>query len=201
MVEGTDGLGGVTIPEPLEAALIRLVEQFGIFRQYAGRKAMSAPTDTVPRRLGGLQVFYPDEATALTASDLRLDKVTLTAKKYACLSELSTELNEDSVLEMISLLVLEMAAAKAEDVNGFLGDGTATYASTTGLAKAIADEIAELIRLSGVLDWLDIRHGLDCRGVEIDSGIAHMTEPNTEGSDELRYITAIDFEIAYKEEI
>ena len=139
MVEGTDGLGGVTIPEPLEAALIRLVEEFGIFRQYAGRKAMAALTDTVPRRIGGLKVFYPDEAAALTRSDLRLDKVTLTAKKYACLSELSTELNEDSVLEMISLLVREMAAAKAEaeDLNGFLGDGTATYASTTGLAAAI----------------------------------------------------------------
>lgn len=140
MVEGTDGLGGVTIPEPLEAALIRLVEEHGIFRMYAGRKAMAAPTDTVPRRLGGLQVFYPDEAGSLTGSDLRLDKVTLTAKKYACLSELSTELNEDSVLDMISLLVAEMAYAKAEaeDTNGFLGDGTPAFASTTGLLAAIS---------------------------------------------------------------
>lgn len=140
MVEGTDSLGGVTIPAPLENALIRIVEEHGIFRMHAGRKTMTALTDTTPRRIGGLKVYYPGEGVALTKSDLRLDKVLLTAKKYACLSELSTELNEDSVLEMVSELVLEMGLAKAEaeDTNGFLGDGTATYGSVTGIVDAIA---------------------------------------------------------------
>lgn len=140
MVEGTDSLGGVTIPEPLENALIRIVEEHGVFRMHAGRKTMASATDTTPRRVGGLKVYYPGEGAALTKSDLRLDKVILTATKYACLSELSTELNEDSVLEMVSELVLEMGLAKAEaeDTNGFLGDGTATYASTTGIVDAIA---------------------------------------------------------------
>lgn len=137
--EGTDNLGGVFVPEPLEAAIIRLVEAHGVFRMYAGRKVMSAPTDTVGRRLGGLRVYYPEEGAALTKSDMRFDKITLTAKKYAVLTELSTELNEDALIDMISLLVDEVAKAKAlaEDTNGFLGDGTGTYAGVTGVHAAI----------------------------------------------------------------
>lgn len=139
MKEGTDSLGGYTVPEPLEAAIISLVETYGIFRQFAGRKPMSAPTDSTPRRIGGLKVYYPDEGVAITKSDLRLGRVKLTATKYACLTEISTELNEDSLLDMISLLVMEMATAKAqaEDTNGFMGDGSAAFASTTGLASAL----------------------------------------------------------------
>jgi len=140
MKEGIDSLGGVTVPDPLSAAIIRIVEETGIFRQFAGRKAMSSPTDTTPRRVGGLKVYYPDEGTALTKSDLVLDKVVLNATKYAVLSEITTELNEDSVLDMVNLLTLEMgyAKAKAEDLNGLMGDGTGAYASVTGVGAAIA---------------------------------------------------------------
>ena len=140
MQEGNDSLGGYLVPEPLENAIIRIVEQFGLMRQLAFRKVMTAKTDKVGRRIGGLKVFYPGEGNTLTRSDLRLDQVSLDATKYACLAEITTELNEDSVIDMISLLTQEMglAIAKAEDTNGLLGDGTAAFASVTGLNAAIA---------------------------------------------------------------
>jgi hypothetical protein len=67
--------------------------------------------------------------------------------------------------------------------------------------RAAADALAELVRLSGVLDWRGVQHGVDARNVEVDSGISHLTEQNTEGSHELRYITEIDFEITFREAV
>ena len=64
-----------------------------------------------------------------------------------------------------------------------------------------ADQISRLVRRSGVLDWIGVRHGVDCRGVIVDSGDSHRTEDNTEGSHELRYITEQDFEVAFIEDI
>lgn len=138
MVEGTESLGGFAVPDPMEAAIIDLTERFGIFRQYATRKPMSSDTLTTPRNIGDLTCSHPDETVAITKSDARGDKVVLTAKKYACLTELSTELNEDSIIDMVNLVVMKFgkAIAKKEDTNGFLGDGTATYASVNGLLTA-----------------------------------------------------------------
>ena len=72
-----------------------------------------------------------------------------------------------------------------------------TFADT----RLSADDIAEKVRLSGILDWVGVQYGVDSRGVQVDTGIFHTTEQNTEGSHELRYISAQDFEISFVEAV
>lgn len=140
MSEGTNSAGGFLVPDPLAAEILRLVESAGVFRQNARVVPMSSDTLAVPRRTAGLTVYYPAEGASITASDLTFAQASISAVKYATISLLSTELNEDSVISMSALLAEEIsyAISVAEDTNGFIGDGTSTYGSITGVASALA---------------------------------------------------------------
>ena len=136
---GTPGAGGYTVPTPLAATIIRLIEEYGVFRRFSRNMPMTAMTLDVPRRTAGLTVYYPGENTAITASDITVDQVNLVAKKYALLNIMSTELAEDAIISWTDLVAEEMAwsIALAEDTNSFLGDGTGTYGGITGIANAL----------------------------------------------------------------
>ncbi len=135
--QGEDGnsSGGYLVFPEFEARLIDLKEQYGVLQRNAYRMPMGSNTLTIPRRCGGITVYYPDEHGEITASAMKFDNITLVAKKYAALTRMSNELSEDSVIAMADILTGEMAYAfsKAEDTNGFIGDGTSTYAGTVGL--------------------------------------------------------------------
>jgi HK97 family phage major capsid protein len=149
MEEGTDTAGGFTVPDPLAATIIELIEQFGVFRANARNVPMTSDTLRVPKLPevpttdrkpdSSLSVYYPDEGAAITPSDLTFEQVSMAAVKYAQLAIWSTELNEDAVISMTDLLARDVARnfAWAEDRNSFLGDGTATYGGITGVMTAL----------------------------------------------------------------
>jgi HK97 family phage major capsid protein len=93
----------------------------------------------VPKRAGGFTAYYVGENTAITANDITFASVSLAAKKLGILTQISSELVEDSAVALADLLSVEMAwkFANEEDKAGFLGDGTATYGGITGLANAL----------------------------------------------------------------
>ena len=140
MSEGSNSAGGFLVPDPLANEIIRLVENAGVFRQNARVVPMSSDTLAVPRRTAGLTVYYPGEGSSITASDLTFAQASISAVKYATISVMSTELNEDSVIGMSALIAKEIAhgIAVAEDTNGFVGDGTSNFGSITGVASALA---------------------------------------------------------------
>jgi HK97 family phage major capsid protein len=149
MEEGTDTLGGFTVPDPLAATIIELFEQFSSFRSNARPWPMTSDTQRVPKlpelpRTEGhpdssLTVVYPDEGAAITPSDLTFEQVSLLARKSAQLALWSTELDEDSLISMTDLLSRDIARNFAWDHDrvSFLGDGTGTYNSVTGVFEAL----------------------------------------------------------------
>jgi HK97 family phage major capsid protein len=139
--EGTDNIGGFLTPTILERMVITLREQYGVFRREAKIVQMGSDVVQIPRRLTGLTVYFPGENTAITESNKTWDQVTLTAKKAAVLTKWSTELDEDAIISMGDDLAGEIAYAFSlkEDQCGFLGDGTATYGTITGITVAIND--------------------------------------------------------------
>jgi HK97 family phage major capsid protein len=138
--EDVDAGGGYLVFPEFEAELINLKEQYGVLQQEANKTAMKSSTLQIPRRAGGTTVYYPEENTQLTASQMQFDKVQLVAKKYAQLALWSSELDEDSVINFMDMLTAEMAYqfARAEDFNGAQGDGTSTYAGVVGFLQALA---------------------------------------------------------------
>jgi HK97 family phage major capsid protein len=139
MTEGVDSKGGVLLPDQYEPMLIRLVNDYGVARRECGQKVMTSDTLTCPRRTGGFTTYYPAEGGTITASDMTLDSVKLTAKKLACLGRFSAELNEDSLLNIGNELSIEgaLSIASAEDSATFIGDGTSTYGRIVGIKSAL----------------------------------------------------------------
>lgn len=132
---------GVFVPEPMLNTIIELREQYGSLRPNAMRVTMTSDTLSIPRWVSGLTVYYPGENTDITTSKTSHNMVSLTARKYAALAVYPVELVNDAVISFADLFAHEVAEAfaKAEDTNGFLGDGTSTYGGTTGILTKLND--------------------------------------------------------------
>jgi len=139
MTEGTGASGGFAVPPEFSAQLIRNVEQYGVLERNAMRVPMARDTMIWPKRTGGLTVYYPDEGTAPTASDVSLGQVQLIARKWMTLTYVSSELDEDAVISIAELIAFEFsqAIAYAQDNNGFNGTGTSTYGRIDGLLNKV----------------------------------------------------------------
>ena len=138
---GDNSKGGYLVPELLEARVIRLVEDYGVFRRDSRKMPMGVGGSiSVPRRAGGYTAYFVAENAEGTDSDLTFDQIQLEAKKLMVLSRWSSELPEDAVVQLGDLITQELAYAFAnkEDECGFNGDGTSTYGGIVGADNALA---------------------------------------------------------------
>jgi HK97 family phage major capsid protein len=138
---GDNSKGGYLVPEETASAIIRLVEQYGVFRQNVGTVfPVSSGSLRVPKRAGGFTVYHPGENQEITDSDASFSMVELTPHKAAVLTKLSSELNEDALPLLADFLTQEFAYAFAvdEDNAGFNGDGTQAFNRVVGLKNALA---------------------------------------------------------------
>jgi HK97 family phage major capsid protein len=106
---------------------IRNVEQYGMFRQNAMVWPMGAETVYIPRRTGGVSVYWVGEAQAGSYTDPSWDLLTMIAKKAMVLHQFSSELAEDenAAISLADLVMFEfsLAWAQEEDRIGLLGNG------------------------------------------------------------------------------
>lgn len=139
--ESVNTAGGFVVPTEMEDAIIDLRETYGVARQECRVHVMTSDHTTIPRRTGGVTAYFIGETTAITESDKSWDQVELTAKKLGALTRMSTDLAEDSVINIADDLAGEMAYAFAvkEDQCLFDGDGTSTYGGMVGLRPKMID--------------------------------------------------------------
>lgn len=68
--------------------------------------------------------------------------------------------------------------------------------------RLVADQLAETIRLCGILDLArETLSGVVVQGVVIDAGIRHHIEGPDEGDHQRRYVTSQDYQIAFNEDV
>jgi HK97 family phage major capsid protein len=151
-VEGINSAGGYLVPDIFENDLIDLREKYGVFRPLAKRRPMTSDTSSRPRRRGGLTTYYIGEGATITESDKQWDRVKVTAKKLATLTKISSEINEDSTVDLGDDLAKEIAYAfaLAEDDAGFNGDGTSTYGGITGIRTALTNLSNTIANIAGL---------------------------------------------------
>ena len=155
--ENVNTTGGYLVPDEVDADLIDLREQFGVFRRFARRSPMSSDTKSRRRRTGGLTAYFVGEAAQGTESTKSWDTVSLTAKKLMILSTITNELREDAVVDIGDDLSGEIAYAFAEkeDDCGFNGDGTSTYGGIVGVRNALRNLSATRADISGLFVGAD----------------------------------------------
>lgn len=136
----TNSLGGYSVPDQFETAIIDLREERGVARRSLRLRAMASDVLVVPRRTSGVTAYFIAENAEITASDKGWDAVQLVARKLAVLCKYSSELNEDSILSIADDLAGEIgyAFADKEDECLFNGDGTSTYGGIVGLKSGTA---------------------------------------------------------------
>jgi HK97 family phage major capsid protein len=140
--EGVGSTGGVIVPYDLAKAILDLRDGYGAFRRRARIVTMAADSTSVVRHgAGGIAAVFFGENTAATETQATLDQINLTAKKAGVLVRTSTELEEDSVSEIVDFLANEIAWAFAakEDDCAFNGDGTSTYGGMRGVGTLVLD--------------------------------------------------------------
>jgi len=123
MEGGTDNIGGATVPDIMSSTLLKLVQEYGAFPKHARNVPMGSDVMTIPQNQGGITVSAEGEADSIDEANDTWAKVTLTAAKYACLTRMSSELAEDSIISIIDDVVDSHARAHALkiDTEGFAG--------------------------------------------------------------------------------
>lgn len=139
--EGIGSSGGFIVPPELARAILDLRENYGAFRRRARIVPMASDSTSVPRRSGGVGAFFMAENTASTETQATVDDLNLTAKKIGSLIRISSELEQDSVVDVVDFVANEIAYAFAakEDDCAFNGDGTSTYGKMFGLSALALD--------------------------------------------------------------
>jgi len=139
MGEGTLAGGGALVMTENIPTLIALQEKYGVYRRNTQVYPMASDYAIAPKLSSSLTVYCPGEGTAITASDLAVNNVGLTAKMWATLTAISIQLDEDSAVAIGEVVGRQIAwaFAKKEDQVGFLGDGTGTYFGCTGITGAL----------------------------------------------------------------
>lgn len=138
---GVNTAGGFTVPEEMSAAIIDLREVYGVFRQECDVEPMNRDIMSVPRVAGAGTAAFVGENTAIAESETTWNQVNLTAHKAGRIARMSSEIAEDSIINMADKLAEHFAYSFAllEDNTGFIGDGTAAYAGIRGLEVKIID--------------------------------------------------------------
>ena len=140
MGSGENSKGGFIVPDEMSQALIRLREERGVFPQFANRVPMGADIIRIPRVLADVTAQWAGEGAELDPSDATLGGAELMARKLGALVKVSSELDEDAVIEIGDMITQSMAYAMADKIDeaGFNGDGTSTYGGVLGLKNALA---------------------------------------------------------------
>lgn len=146
-LSGSDNSGaGVLVPVEMSAAIIRLVEQYGVFRQFASTEPMGSDRKIIPVRVSGMTAYPVAETTTAnegsntgTQSEPTYKNIEMVARKWKVLVKMSDEVNEDAFVSMADQVAVEsaLAFAYAEDNAGFNGDGTSTYHGINGILNAV----------------------------------------------------------------
>lgn len=161
MGEGINTAGGFVVPDEFEQSIIDLREEYGDARKHCRIKPMASDHSNEPKKTGGLTAYAVGENTSLTESEQSWGNVELTAKKWAVLTRISTELSEDSLISLADDLANDaaLAFATSEDEACIDGDGTSTYHGLIGIrAKMIdGDNAASYVENSASGDnWSEI---------------------------------------------
>jgi HK97 family phage major capsid protein len=144
-MQAKTALSGTEIPLPTIYApqIVELVFMYGQARQFATVFPLGAGTVKLPRLKAGEDDFaYLGAGTAGMSQNVpekrvTAELVTFTANKFGGLIRIPFELEEDTFIPIGQFLARYIARqlAKGEDKTLFLADGTATYASQTGIAS------------------------------------------------------------------
>lgn len=140
--EGTNSAGGFLVPDELVAELIWLREQYGVVRRNARVMGMQSDTLWVPKSTASTTAYWVGESAAITQSQPVFDRVEVLAKKLGILTAVTSEVNEDSIIELGAHLAQDMAYKFAQEEDRVCMLGAAANATDGNIDGFITANLA-----------------------------------------------------------
>lgn len=167
MSTGNNTLGGLTVVDELDQAILYYREERGVARGIMDVVTMNSETRTVNRNVGGTTVYALGEGQQYTTSDVNFSGVQLTAKKFGALTQNTIELGDDSYAAIAEEIAKDHGYAHAvqEDKVAFLGDGTSTYNGLVG----VNESFKKLVTDAGGT-WATDANKVYAAGVQVATG-------------------------------
>lgn len=127
------------IPEQLLNRIIILANSYGIIRRNSTIYTATTSSMDIPKNNADTEASYTAEGIEKTLTTATTQLVEVLIRKLTVASLINMELVQDSVIDMISYVIDNMARAlaKKQDTDGFYGDGTVTSGSITGIIPYI----------------------------------------------------------------
>lgn len=112
--EGVTEEGGALVP-PADfiAELVQLEEEHGVAMRNCRIRRTDRTTVEIPTQTGQVAVYETDEKYPKTESEPEFDLIDITVKKYAAITALSDELEEDSAIDIWNEIAQDYADAFA----------------------------------------------------------------------------------------
>lgn len=133
---GTPYAGYIT-DSYLSAEIRHLVTEYGVAAREFTTVSFMESSYKANNLATDVTVYWVDEAGSIKSSTAVLGQETLELKKLAAIITLTRELLQEQEIDFISFLGSRVAEgfAQSEDEAFFIGDGTSTYGSFTGLLE------------------------------------------------------------------
>jgi HK97 family phage major capsid protein len=153
-IVGGGSTGEYLLPAPFLAELFVIIEQYGNARKFFRSVPMGSKTLDLSTVSTKPTAAWATEASNTAASDAAFGTGTLTAGKLVGVTSWSSELEEDSAIGLIPVLLQLMGEAiyTKEDLAGFKGDGTAPFGSFTGMLNAATAAVTMATGKTGFTD-------------------------------------------------
>jgi len=126
LAEGTDSLGGYLVPDEFRADIVDWALDKPVIRRFATVWPMKGKTLNLPALAADVAVYWGSENTSISTTSADFGQVSLAVNKLNALIYLSTELFEDSAINLVPYLTGRFAQAiyREEDKKFVLGSGT-----------------------------------------------------------------------------
>lgn len=154
--EGTNAAGGFTVPKPIADAIQDYIRANAVtIPEMDQSLRLQHETLLIPKLTAGSTASHPSENGTITGGDIAFGQTTLSAKKFAALMSVSTELLEDSQNDILAYVQQQFSTDLALDIdNEILGMGSWFTGLTAGIASG--NKIS-----SGALSWTKFFSGND----------------------------------------
>jgi len=133
LLGGTNSLGGYTVPDELSRRMLELVQRRTVVVPLLDQVNMTSDTLLIPKVTQGSTAYWVGETANITASNPAFDQITLSAVKVAALTQISTEMEEDSNQDVLGFVFNQMATDLALAVDNGIVNGTGGTGELTGL--------------------------------------------------------------------
>jgi len=147
--ENTNTQGGFLVPEIWAAKIYDIILAKSTAIQLCEQITMTSDTLFFPKVTAASTAYFVSEAATITASQPTFSQLTIHPKKVAALTELSTEVMEDSNPSIMDTVIKRLAEDIALKVDYEIYNGTTSTGGFNGMRDTTADTAISTVAVGG----------------------------------------------------